>query len=105
LSLLKIASPLKSSKSTLFVANHPEWGTYATLRIGRNDKSFVYRFYADSSANSFIYRIYEKRPGGRVQRPEASRFCATLSFTASLPLLTLALASFVCDNRNHLRAT
>jgi hypothetical protein len=25
--------------------------------------SFIYRFYADSLANPFIYRIYEKRPG------------------------------------------
>ena len=66
LSLLKIASLLKSGKSTLLVANHPEWGTYATLRIGRNDKSFVYRFlapsevegYAVCAGNSFIYRFY-----------------------------------------------
>jgi hypothetical protein len=103
----EIANPLQSSKSTFFSANHPGWGANAhvTLHIER-DKSFIYRFYADSAANSFIYRFYAKLPGVGVQpvvRPEVCLLRAILSFIVSLPLATLALARFVCDNQAHLR--
>jgi hypothetical protein len=71
LSLLEKSNALFSSNYTLFLQNTRGGGIWSLLfpatqcvsAFASSPKSFIYRFYAESLANPFIYRIYAKTPG------------------------------------------